>query len=507
MSDLPGTQASYWIESTSRDPIGSAPAQRTVDVAVIGAGMVGLTAADLLKKAGSTVAVIEMHGVAEGVSGYTTAKISAGQGTRYSSLTSKYDEETARAYAASNTAALEYLAALVEAEGVDCEFARKDNYVFAASDEEVSSVEREAEAAAAAGLATELVSTTPLPFDVPLALRQRNQAQFHPRKYLLHLARNIDGDGSFILENTRATGVSDGSPCRIETTDGDVTARDVIVATQLPFLDRGLFFARAHPYREHVVTVRVPGSAVPDGMFISAGSPTRSVRSTPYGDGALLIVSGEKHKTGAELRTDECYRRLQEWAEQHFEVLGHEYRWSAQDYYPVDALPYIGKLNRMTQHLYTATGFAAWGMTNGTLAAMLLSDAILGRENPWASLYDSNRINPIRSATAFVKENVKVAGHFVGDRLSKEGADSTDDLAPGEAAVVGGGGTPVAAYRDPGGLLHAVSARCTHMGCLVKWNHGERSWDCPCHGSRFAPDGTVLNGPAARPLESQDVGG
>jgi glycine/D-amino acid oxidase-like deaminating enzyme/nitrite reductase/ring-hydroxylating ferredoxin subunit len=503
MSDLPGLAASYWIESTKDERQWPARGSATVDVAVIGAGMVGLTAADLLRKAGLTVGVIDAHGVATGVSGHTTAKVSAGQGTHYTSLLSKYGEETVRAYAASNMAALEYIAALVEAENVDCEFERKDNYVFATEESGVADVQREAEASKVAGLPAELVADTPLPFRTPAAVLHRGQAQFHPRKYLLHLAESIDGDGSFVWANTMATGVREGSPCTIETTSGDVTARDVIVATQLPFLDRGLFFARAHPYREHVIAARVAADSVPDGMFISAGSPVRSVRGAPLGDDALLIVSGEKHKTGDEPRTDEAYRRLQAWAEENFQVLSQEYRWSAQDYYPVDGLPYIGRLNPATQHIYTATGFAAWGMTNGTLAGMIISDLILGRENPWASLYDTNRINPVQSASSFVKENVKVAARFVGDRLSKSGPSSTDGLEPGAAAIVNG----TACYRDPDGVMHAVSARCTHMGCLVQWNVGERSWDCPCHGSRFSPDGAVLNGPAVKPLEPQDTDG
>ena len=503
MSDLPGLHASYWIESTSDSRQWPARGSATVDVLVIGAGMVGLTAADLLRKAGLTVGVIDAHGIATGVSGHTTAKVSAGQGTQYSSLLSKYDEDTVRAYAASNMAALEYMAALVEAENIDCEFQRKDNYVFATEQSGVAEVQQEAEASRIAGLPAEFVTDTPLPFRTPAAVRHTGQAQFHPRKYLLHLAKSIEGDGSFVWENTMATGVHDGSPCTIETTSGDVTARDVVVATQIPFLDRGLFFAKAHPYREHVIAARVPADSVPDGMFISAASPVRSVRGAPLGDDELLIVSGEKHKTGEEPRTDDAYRRLQAWAEEHFEVLSHEYHWSAQDYYPVDGLPYIGRLNRTTQHLYTATGFSAWGMTNGTLAGMIISDAILGRENPWAGLYDSNRLNPLQSASSFVKENVKVAARFVGDRLGTPGPSSTDALAPGDAAIVNG----TACFRDDDGVLHAVSARCTHLGCLVQWNVGERSWDCPCHGSRFSPDGAVLNGPAVRPLQAQDTDG
>jgi glycine/D-amino acid oxidase-like deaminating enzyme/nitrite reductase/ring-hydroxylating ferredoxin subunit len=397
------------------------------------------------------------------------------------------------------------MAVLVESEGIDCEWVRKDNYIYAETDKELSTVQQEAEASAAAGLAAEFVTETPLPWQVAGAVRQRHQAQFHPRKYLLHLARSIDGDGSVVWERTRATDVVEGSPCQVETEAGTITARDVIVATHLPFLDRGMYFTKVFPHREHVVAVKVPADAVPDGMFISAGSPKRSVRGAPYGDDALLVITGESHKTGEEPETGERYERLNAWAWEHFPVISTEYRWSAQDNYSMDGVPFIGRYTRGSDHLYTATGFSAWGMTNGTLAGMLLSDAILGRDNPWAELYDSNRIKPLASAATVIKENIKVAGHFVGDRISKEGKDSAPALQPDEAAVIGSSGGTVAAYRDTNGALHTVSATCTHMGCLVSWNKGERSWDCPCHGSRFSCDGEVLQGPAVQPLAPRDL--
>jgi glycine/D-amino acid oxidase-like deaminating enzyme/nitrite reductase/ring-hydroxylating ferredoxin subunit len=501
--DLPGTAASYWIASTPEPNRPSLAGNLVVDVAVIGAGIAGLTTADLLKKAGLTVAVIDAGRVAAGVTGHTTAKISVTQGTIYSDLIAKHGESAARTYAAGNAAALEHIAARVEAESIDCELTRTDNYVYAESESDLATVRDEVEAAATAGLEVSLVDTTPLPWAVAGALRHPHQAQFHPRKYLLHLARSIDGDGSVVLEQTRALTVHDANPCRVETETGEIVARDVIVATHVPFLDRGAFFAKVHPYREHVVAVRVARGDVPDGMFLAAGSETRSVRGTPYGDDALLVITGEKHKTGEESATDERYRRLQAWAEERFNVLGQEFRWSAQDAYSIDGLPYIGRLTRSTDHLYTATGFNAWGMTNGTLAGMLLSDAVLGRENPWAGVFDANRISPVAGAKSFLKENLKSAVHLVGDRIIKEGPSSADALEPGHAAVVSQGGNSVAVYKDPEGVVHAVSAVCTHMGCVVSWNAGETSWDCPCHGSRFDTDGAVLHGPAVDPLKTQ----
>jgi Rieske Fe-S protein len=286
-----------------------------------------------------------------------------------------------------------------------------------------------------------------------------------------------------------------------------VTAWDVVVASHLPFLDRGLFFAKAHPERSYAVAARVPAEADPDGMYINVGSTTRSVRTARDDDGLLLLLGGEGHKPGAEPDTDGRYRALEEFGRRHWGVEEFPYRWSTQDYVPLDGVPYVGRLTRRSDHIWVATGFKKWGMTNGSAAALLLADLILGRENPWASLFDAKRLKPLASAPTFLKENASVARHFVGDRLDRGESGDPAQLAPGEGRLLRLNGRKTAAYRDEGGRLHALSPACTHMGCHVTWNPAERSWDCPCHGSRFAGDGTVIQGPATRDLERRDPGG
>jgi Rieske Fe-S protein len=296
-------------------------------------------------------------------------------------------------------------------------------------------------------------------------------------------------------------GVSEGSPHRIEV-DGGVTvsARHVVVATQYPLLDRGVFFARLEATRSYVV-VGKPSGSVPDGMLISAGEPTRSVR--PYTDDAgetWLLIGGEGHQTGASQAQPERYEQLAEFGREHFGITDFPYRWSTQDGMPVDHLPYIGKYHPAADGLWVAGGFQKWGMTNGTVAAMVLSDLIAGRESPYASQLDPNRVT-VRSAPQVAQLNALAGLHFFGDRLAPAEASSSDDVPVGEARVVRSGLGKVGVFRDDEGELHAVSLRCTHLGCLCKWNDAERSWDCPCHGSRFDPDGRVLAGPAVNPLE------
>jgi nitrite reductase/ring-hydroxylating ferredoxin subunit len=329
-------------------------------------------------------------------------------------------------------------------------------------------------------------------------VRVENQAEFHPRRYLLGLATHL----TTIYEQTRATAVAAGSPNRIETTRGELTADHVVVATHFPFLDRAGFFARMHPERSYALGLVLNKRAkAPQGMYLSTESPSHTVRSHPTPDGEIVIAGGESHKVG---QADEAERvqRLEAWAQARFDVKEIAYRWSTQDNMPVDSLPYIGRMLPFQRGIWVATGFLKWGLTNGTAAGLILADLIAGRDNPWADVFDATRIKPIASASEFVKENVNVAGRFVGDRIARPDARSLDEVQPGEGRLVRRGADKVAAYRHEDGTLDVVSSTCTHLGCQVKWNAAETSWDCPCHGSRFAPDGRVLQGPAVADLPS-----
>ena len=495
---------SYWIDSTEAAGYPPLEGDVEVDVAIVGAGIVGLSAAWLLKQAGRTVAVVEMDRVARGVSGYTTAKITTGHGLIYHRLEGRHGADAAAAYAEANQAGLDLLALWVEKEGIECDFERRDNFVYSETLEGVDQIKEEVVAEQRAGLDASFVTDTSLPFDVTGALRLPDQAQFHPRKYLLHLASLVTGDGSSIYENSPVTGIDEGEPCVVEGEGGRVLATDVIMATHYPFLDRGLFFPRIHQKRSYAIVGPAPGDA-PDGMFISADSPTRSIRTIPDEERTLLLIGGNGHATGQNNETEEEYRDLTQWAGERFALKEPTHRWSSQDGSTVDMLPYVGTARRTSKRVYTATGFGKWGMTNGTVAAAVVTDAILGQENRFAPLFDPHRVTVSASAGDFLKENLKVAKHFVQDRVLHPQRKPFDELGPGDAAVERVGLGQVAAYRDEAGVLHAVAAECTHLGCVVRWNGAERSWDCPCHGSRFDHEGKVLHGPATRDLEQKEI--
>jgi glycine/D-amino acid oxidase-like deaminating enzyme/nitrite reductase/ring-hydroxylating ferredoxin subunit len=493
---------SVWIATTPETDYPQLSGDVEVDVAVVGAGITGITAAVLLKRAGMRVAVLDAKRIVHGATGYTTAKVTSGHGVVYTQLTDTFGEEGARIYAESNQAAIERIDEL----GDDCDFERKDNYVVAEKPEEREQVEREAETMRKLGLPASFVTETPLPYEVAGAVKLENQAQFHPRKYLLGLAATIPGDGSHVFENTRAHFVNQSEPCVVEAEQGNVRATHVVLATHLPFMDRGLFFAKAHPHRSYAVAAPIDPAKAPDGMFINSGVPTRSVRTIRDGDRVLIQTGGQGHKPGQPGEDEsEKYDVLEDFLRENWPDAGPvEYRWSTQDYMSVDRVPFVGRLSRRSEHVFVATGFNKWGMTSGTVAAEILCDAVLGGENPWASLYDSKRLEVRASAPKLVKENAHVGLLFFKQRLARGERRSPDELAPGEGALLNVRGLKRAVYKDDAGEVHVLSPVCRHLWCYVEWNEAERTWDCPCHGSRYTGEGRLIQGPSVQDLRRVD---
>jgi glycine/D-amino acid oxidase-like deaminating enzyme/nitrite reductase/ring-hydroxylating ferredoxin subunit len=500
-----GGGVSLWSATAPSTPYPALERDLDVDVAVLGAGVVGLTTAWMLKRAGLDVAVLEADRIAAGASANSTVKVTVGHTLRYSELERVHDEDTARRYAESNQAALKEIERLVADLRIDCDMEWRRHIVCAETLEEREAVEAEVDAERRAGLPAVFQEATDLPFPVTGCLVLDGQAQFHPRKYLLGLANAFVGAGGAIFERSRVMDVDDGDPCIVHVEGGQVRAKDVVVATHFPIANSGLLFAKMAPVQEYAVAGPIDPSLAPADMYISAGSGGWSLRTADVDGERLLIVVGEKHKVGEGADTTEHYDALARWAAERFSVSEIRYRWTTHDLWPIDRLPYIGRLGRGTSHLYVATGFGAWGMTNGTVAGLLLSDAITGRANEWADTYDPARRDLTRGMGTFVRENLKVASHWIGDRLSRD-VSRIDQLDAGEAAILlGDRGEHIAAYRDEEGSLHAVSATCSHLGCIVRWNGAERTWDCPCHGSRFDVDGGVVSAPAVRPLGRKDL--
>lgn len=499
---MPAAPASLWIDTTPATTYGAIADDVEVDVAVVGGGIVGVVTAFLLKEAGARVALLERTRIVTGATGHTTAKLTSQHGLRYHGLTKSFGAETARLYAAANEASIAFVADRSTKLGIDAQLERRPAYVWGETAEERSQIEQEAEAAAAVGLPADVVEDLPLAVAASGALRFTDQAQFHPRRFLLPLAERVPGEGSHVFENTVVESVGKEL---VRTARGVVRARDVVVATHLPITDRGVFFARAFPYRGYVVAAVIDAAAAPNGVFINAGPPTRSVRTALDGNGQrLVLVSGDGHSVGSDTDTERHYDALESWARERLGAADFRYRWSTQDYYPADELPFVGRLHPGAGRVWVATGFGGWGMTNGIAAASILADLVRGTESPWEQAYSTTRLRTV-VRRRFAEGNLSAARRLVGDRLTQPSPTVVPVLAPREGQVVRVGRRHIAVCRREDGNLSAVSAACSHLGCLVRWNAGEQTWDCPCHGSRFDVDGRVLNGPAVQPLRPEAV--
>ncbi|MFL6194532.1 MAG: FAD-dependent oxidoreductase [Thermoanaerobaculia bacterium] len=489
----------WWDTVQGAEEYPALAGDQRVDVAIVGAGITGLTAARLLVREGKRVAVLDQGRVGSGTTGGTTAHVTQVPDLRYRELRSKWGVDDLRVVVDSTRAALERIAAFVEEDRIDCDFARIPAYLYTEHPDEVSRLEEEVEAAREAGMPAGLVRETPLPFPVAAAVRYEDQARFHPLSYITSLARTVHRNGGRIYEGTRVVEVEAGEPCRVRTERGTLLADAVLFATHTP-AGFSLLHAELEPYRSYVIGARLRQGTPPEGLFFDTADPYNYTRR----QGDLLLVGGKDHKTGEDGKPEESYRALEEYVRQRWDVESIDYRWSAQFYDPPDGLPMIGRAVT-SQRVFVATGYSGVGMVFGTLGGMLMADFALERENPWADVYRPSRIKPLAAGPQVLKMNLEAGVAFFKDRLTVHKIESLAEIPAGEGRVVEVGGERAAVYRDEAGAAHAVSAVCTHAGCLVHWNSAEKSWDCPCHGSRFAIDGGVLEGPAVKGLEPVEV--
>ena len=521
-----GQTTSVWMATADAPSAqGQLGADVQADVVIVGAGIAGLTTAYLLVKEGRRVVVIDDGRVAGGETCRTTAHLSNALDDRYYELERLHGEAGARLAAESHTAAIDRIEKIVNEEKIDCDFARVDGYLFVPPGDDPAQLGDELKAAHRAGLTeVEQVERAPVEsFDTGTALRFPRQGQFHILKYLNGVAEAVRRGGGEIYTGTHASKIEGGKDeARVETSDGaTVTARAVVVATNTPVNDLVAIHTKQAPYRTYVVGARVPRGSVPEILLWDTPDPYHYVRlqrggkgeggnesggNSEGGDFDVLIVGGEDHKTGQADDTEARFSRLEAWTRERFpQVESFAYRWSGQVMEPVDGLAFIGRNPLDSDNVYIATGDSGQGMTHGTIAGILLTDLIMGRENKWAELYDPSR-KPLSLSAAkdFAGENLNVAAQYT-DLVTPGEVSDASEIKAGDGAIIRRGLTKVACYRDESGALHERSAICTHLGCVVQWNSTEKSWDCPCHGSRFdCTDGHVVNGPANSALAEVD---
>lgn len=493
-----GQAISLWLATAPGTGYSPLSSDVDVDIAVIGGGVAGLTAALALKRAGQSVAVIEAARVGTGVTGHTTGKVTSLHRLVYTELAGRHGTDTAHRYGQANQAAIEHIARVVSDEGIDCGFRRVPNYTYAETDDALNLVREEAALAARLGLPSVFTTDVPLPFAVKGAVRFDSQVQIHAVRYVQGLARAVDGGGSFVFEQSRALALRDGSPVVVETERGSLRARDVVVATNVPFGDQGSFAEKFILHRSYLVASRA-GSLQLEGTYISVDEPMRSILAVEIDGASYVLAGGEGHRPEDSGDTAERYRRLTAFSRDRLGTDEPVFRWSTQDSISVDGLPYVGRMSPDSAHIHVITGLRKWGLTNGTAAALILADTLYGRANPWARMFDSTRtLRAAAPAPALLSASFPPAPQPSTPDQENKGAPAVP--APGEGAVVEREGEKIAVYADQAGSVRAVSATCTHLGCTVEFNATDATWDCPCHGSRFATDGTVIQGPASTNL-------
>ena len=478
----------------------------TADVCVVGAGLAGLTTAYFLAREGCSVVVLDKGPVGGGNTGRTTAQLSNALDDRYSELIRIHGEPKARLVAHSHTAAIDMIGAIAHEEGIACNFERVSGYLFAPPGSSRKVLEEELDAAHRVGLTNvQRVAKAPLAgFDTLPCLHFPDQGQFDPLEYLNGLAGAIQARGGQIYTGTAVEDIEDVQPARVRTRSGvTVTAGAVVVATNSPINDRVALHTKQAPYLSYVVAAEIPPGSVTKALYWDTEDPYHYVRvqTLAGSDTELLLVGGEDHKTGQADDDKARYARLEAWARERFPSMGRvTYRWSGQVYETLDGLAYIGR-NPGSEAVYVVTGDSGMGMTHSTIAGMLVRDLIMGRENAWALIYDPER-KPAKAVGEFAKEMLNVAAQYTD--LATPGARAANSIEPGTGVVVGFGPTKHAVYYDDDGVRHTYSAICPHLGCVVAWNSGENTWDCPCHGSRFDAYGRVVNGPAKSDLKATE---
>jgi glycine/D-amino acid oxidase-like deaminating enzyme/nitrite reductase/ring-hydroxylating ferredoxin subunit len=504
-----GSSISYWTDSI--EPIYFQPLSTDLesDILIVGGGIAGLSVAYCLSKKGHKVVLIEDGFIGSGETGRTTAHIVNALDDRYFEIENKFRKETARLAAESHTAAIDFIERVVEDENIECEFKRVDGYLFLHPSDKMKTLEDEYEATQRAGIKTTILNRVPqIDYEQGPCLAFPRQAQFHPMKYLRGLTEAIIKNGGQIYTETRAEEIEKNN---VKANGFDIKADKIVVATNTPVNDWMTMHTKQHPYRTYVIGCLIPKGTLTPALWWDTGNmnspwpnePYHYVRTEPFNeDFDLLICGGEDHKTGQpdkeNIPEEDRFVALIGWARLRFPMITDiAYKWSGQVLEPVDSLAFIGR-NPGEEKTFIATGDSGNGMTHGTIAGMLISDLITGKQNPWAEIYDPSRIT-LKATGHFIKEASNMAVQYL-DYLSPGDVKSINDVPAGTGAIINLGAKKAAVYRDEKNVLHAYSAICPHLGCVVRWNASEHSFDCPCHGSRFTCNGKLVNGPAINDL-------
>ena len=490
MGDVPGT-----IESVP---------DKIFDVLIIGGGITGLTTALLLQHAGKSCIIAEAHSVAFGTSGGTTAHLNTFYDTPFSKMIKNFGRENTLLLAQGAKAAIGLIKQNISSNNIDCEFEERDGYIFSINENQDKDLDDLIETGKELGLPVGFINDSPFPIPYLKVGCIREQAQFHPSKYIYGLAKAFVEAGGVIVENCCVTGIESKETLAAETSKGLIKATKAIYATHIPPGVNILHF-RCAPYRSYAIAVKLKSENYPIALGYDMSDPYHYYRTQNVNGQNYLIAGGEDHKTGHEENTEACFRRLESYVKSYFDVAEVSFRWSSQYFEPADGIPYIGHLPGNDENIYVATGFGGNGMIYGTLSGLVLSNIIINGHSNYEELFSPARVKPISGFTNFIKEAADVVKELVTGRFSSEKIKELSSIAPGEGKLVTYDGKMLGLYKDQDHQIHAVNPACTHIKCTMAWNAAEKSWDCPCHGSRFSVDGVTLTAPARRDLQKIEL--
>ena len=490
---------SYWVQTTTRPNFLKLEKELNTDVCIIGAGITGIMTAYMLLDSGLKICLIDKGEICSGVTENTTAKITSQHNLIYRYLEDTFGEEFSKKYLKSNEEAINEIEGIVKKEQIDCEFKRTDNYIYTCTDEYVQRIKDEADTLKRLGLEVELIDKIDLPFEIKLAIKAPNQAKFHPLKYLYKIVEILEQNNVEIYTNSRVQDIEkNGETYNIKTDEHIINAKYVVMATHYPIKSfPGLYFLKMYQDRSYEIAIE-PHYKIPEGMYISAETPVASFRSI---NDELLIIGGQGHKTGDNSKDlDLCYKSLETYAKEIYPSMKTKYKWNTQDCVSLDKVPYIGDFSNLMPHLYVATGYKKWGMTTSHIAAKIIRDRILGRDNEYNEIYKATRMAPLKNHEEF-GSMLKQTAYSLGINKLKMPEYKFQDLNKDSGGVVEYKNKKLGVYKDKNGKVFVVKPYCKHLGCELSWNNLEKTWDCPCHGSRYDYTGKLITEPATEDLD------
>jgi hypothetical protein len=503
-----GALTSLWQDTISREQeslTGNriSTEDKSFDVVIVGGGITGLSTGLLLQESGFKCAILEANTLCFGTTGGTTAHLNTILDTPYPTIIKNFNKEAARTIAGAARSAIDLIFRNINKYNIQCGFEWVTAYMFSQTQDQTEELQQIYEASKSLGIDIEYTHKLPVTIPMSRSVAIHNQAKFHPTQYVMRLAEAFQTLGGRIIEYCRVTGAENNDPITVHTERGDVTSTYLIYATHIP-PGMNILDTRCAPYRSYVMAVTLKGD-YPKGLVYDMYDPYHYYRTQVIDGKPYFIVGGEDHKTGHEENTQASFLKLEAHIHSLFNVDQVLYKWSSQYFEPVDGIPYIGHLPGQPGNILVATGFGGNGMIYSAVSALLFKELLLKETEKYAPVFNPNRIKPIAGFTNFVKENADVVKTWVGKLLPSDKLESFSDMASGEGRIVKVDGETIALYKDEREELHALSPTCTHMGCHVTWNNMEKSWDCPCHGARYSPDGAVLTGPTTRSLENIDI--